>query len=188
MIDYNGDGVINSFDNVPFAYPERPQNTYTASVGFDYKRFAIFVQFYGVNNVTRELTQGDFGAKLNTLYQQGDYWSRNNQNANRPLPRWKSVAYGNAFGDFYQYDGSYLRLKTAEISYTLNPAWTRKAGMQSMRLFVNGNNLTFWSKMPDDREGNVGTTQFLRTRSLPNSSSYQFRPQYEFIVKEAFSL
>ncbi len=158
LIDFNGDGVINNFDNVPYAFPQRPQNTYTASVGLDYKRFALFLQFYGVNNVTRELTQTNFNAKLNSVYKQGDYWSKDNQDADGPLPRWKSLAYGNGYGDFFQYDGSYLRLKTAEISYTLNPDWVKKAGIQSMRFYVNGNNLTFWSKMPDDREGNVGNT------------------------------
>jgi TonB-linked SusC/RagA family outer membrane protein len=161
LIDFNGDGVIDNFDNVPYAYPSRPQNTYTSSIGVDYKRFAVFVQFYGVNNVSRQLDQGAFGAKLNNVYKIGDYWSRDNQDARAPLPRWKSNAYGGSYGDFWQWDGSYLRLKTAEISYTLNPAWIRKAGIQSMRVYLNGNNLTFWSKLPDDRESNAlgGTGQ-----------------------------
>ena len=155
LIDFNGDGVINGFDSAPYAYPSRPQNTYTSTVGFDYKRFAVFVQFYGVNNVTRQLDQGAFGAKLNNVYKVGDYWSRDNQDARGPLPRWGSLSYGPSFGDFWQFDGSYLRLKTAEISYTLNPAWIKKAGIQSMRFYLNGNNLTFWSKLPDDRESNA---------------------------------
>ncbi len=161
LIDFNGDGVINNFDGVPYAYPTRPQNTYTASVGLDYKRFAIFVQFYGVNNVSRQLDQGAFGAKLNSVPKTGEYWSRDNQDARSPLPRWKSVGYGSSFGDFWQFDGSYLRFKTAEISYTLNPVWLKKAGVQSMRFFANGNNLIFWSKLPDDRESNAlgGTGQ-----------------------------
>lgn len=161
LIDFNGDGVIDGFDSAPFAYPTRPQNTYTASLGFDYKRLSVFVQFYGVNNVSRQLDQSAFGAKLNNVYEVGDYWSRDNQDARSPLPRWKSNSPGNSFGDFWQFDGSYLRLKTAEISYTLNPAWTKRAGIQSMRVFINGNNLTFWSKMPDDRESNAlgGTGQ-----------------------------
>jgi TonB-linked SusC/RagA family outer membrane protein len=174
LIDFNGDGVIDNFDNVPFAFPQRPQNTYTASLGFDFKRFAVFVQFYGVNNVTRELTQTNFNAKLNSVYKQGDYWSKDNQNADGPLPRWKSLAYGNGYGDFFQYDGSYLRLKTAEIAYTLNPAWVKKAGVQSMRLFVNGNNLTFWSKMPDDREGNVGNSNFSGQGAYPTVRRVNF--------------
>jgi TonB-linked SusC/RagA family outer membrane protein len=161
LIDFNADGVIDGFDSAPYGYPTRPQNTYTTSLGFDFKRLAVFVQFYGVNNVSRQLDQGAFGGKLNNVYKVGDYWSRDNQDARSPLPRWKSNSPGNSFGDFWQWDGSYLRLKTAEISYTLNPAWIRKAGIQSMRFYLNGNNLTFWSKMPDDRESNAlgGTGQ-----------------------------
>jgi hypothetical protein len=111
---------------------------------------------------------------LNSVYKQGDYWSKDNQNADGPLPRWKSLAYGNGYGDFFQYDGSYLRLKTAEIAYTLNPAWVKKAGVQSMRLFVNGNNLTFWSKMPDDREGNVGNSNFSGQGAYPTVRRVNF--------------
>jgi TonB-linked SusC/RagA family outer membrane protein len=159
LIDFNGDGVIDTYDNVPYAYPTRPQNTYTSTIGVDYKRFAVFVQFYGVNNVSRQLDQGAFGAKLDNVFKVGDYWSKDNQDARGPLPRWASVGYSS--GDFWQWDGSYLRLKTAEISYTLNPALIKRAGIQSMRIYLNGNNLTFWSKLPDDRESNAlgGTGQ-----------------------------
>lgn len=174
ILDFNSDGVVNGFDQVPYAYPQRPQNTYAASVGFDYKRFTFFVQFYGVNNVTRELTQTNFNAKLNTVFQQGDYWSKDNPDARGPLPRWKSLSYGNAYGDFFQYDGSYVRLKTAEIAYNLDPEWLRKAGVQSLRLFINGNNLTFWSKMPDDREGNVGTGNFSGQGAYPTVRRINF--------------
>ena len=172
LIDFNGDGVINNFDNVPYAYPERPQNTYTGSVGFDYKRFSIFVQFYAVNNVTRNLAQTNFAANLNSVFKQGDYWTKENTDAASPLPRWKSRLY--SYGDFFNYDGSYVRLKTAEISYTLDPLWLTKAGIQSMRLYVNGNNLLFWSKMPDDREANVGSSNFSGQGAYPTVRRINF--------------
>ncbi|MDB5246909.1 MAG: TonB-dependent receptor [Segetibacter sp.] len=172
LVDFNGDGVINNFDNVPFAYPERPQNTYTGSIGFDYKRLTVFVQFYGVNNVTRNLTQTNFGAALNSVFKQGDYWMKDNPDAISPLPRWKSRLY--SYGDFFNYDGSYVRLKTAEIAYTLNPVWLKRAGVQSMRVFANGNNLLFWSKMPDDREGNVGSGNFAGQGAYPTVRRINF--------------
>jgi TonB-linked SusC/RagA family outer membrane protein len=156
LVDFNGDGRIDEADIVPFAYPARPQNTYTATLGFDYKRLTVMIQFYAVNNVTRELTQTNFNAKLNSVYRQGDYWSKDNTDAQSPLPRWKSLRSNSAYGDFYLYDGSYVRLKTAEIAYTIDQMWLKKAGIQTMRVFVNGNNLLFWSKMPDDREANIG--------------------------------
>lgn len=165
LIDFNGDGVINDYDNVPYGYPERPQNTYTGTIGFDYKGFSIFLQFYGVNNVTRNLFQTNFNAALNTVFKQGDYWTEDNTDATSYLPRWKTHVY--SYGDFYNYDGSYLRLKAAEISYTINPARLRKIGIQSMRIYLNGANLLFWSKMPDDREANIGTSNFAGQGAYP---------------------
>jgi TonB-linked SusC/RagA family outer membrane protein len=172
LIDFNGDGVVNSFDNVPYAYPERPQNTYMGSFGLDYKRFTLFVQFYGVNNVTRNLSQTNFGAALNSVFKQGEYWTKDNVEAASPLPRWKSRLY--SYGDFYNYDGSYVRLKTAELSYTINPEWTKKAGIQNLRVYANGNNLLLWSKMPDDREANVGSSNFAGQGAYPTVRRINF--------------
>jgi TonB-linked SusC/RagA family outer membrane protein len=165
LVDFNGDGVINDYDNVPYAYPERPQNTYTGTVGFDYKRLSVFVQFYGVNNVTRNLSQTNFGGGLNSVFKQGDYWTPENTDATSPLPRWKSHLY--SYGDFYNYDGSYLRLKAAEISYTFNPSRLRKSGVQNLRVYLNGSNLLFWSKMPDDREANIGSSNYAGQGAYP---------------------
>jgi hypothetical protein len=165
LVDFNGDGVINDYDNVPYAYPERPQNTYTGTVGFDFKHLSVFVQFYGVNNVTRSLYQTNFGGGLNSVFKQGDYWTPDNTNATSPLPRWKSHLY--SYGDFYNYDGSYLRLKAAEISYTINPARLKRSGIQSMRIYLNGDNLLFWSKMPDDREANIGSSNYAGQGAYP---------------------
>ena len=63
ILDYNGDGVINSYDQIPYGYSSSPQNTYSASLGFDYKGWSFFVQFYGVNNVTRQVVFSTFSQK-----------------------------------------------------------------------------------------------------------------------------
>jgi len=50
------------------------------------------------------------------------------------------------------YDASYLRLQNTEIAYTFNDLqWVKNAGFSNFRIFLNGNNLFFWSKLPDDR-------------------------------------
>jgi hypothetical protein len=53
VIDYNGDGIIDSDDSAPYGYTVSPQNTYNATLGFDYKGWSFFMQWYGVTNVTR---------------------------------------------------------------------------------------------------------------------------------------
>jgi hypothetical protein len=51
------------------------------------------------------------------------------------------------------FDASYLRLKTAEISYTVPKAFSKKFLIENMRFYANGNNLLFWSKLAVDIEG-----------------------------------
>jgi TonB-linked SusC/RagA family outer membrane protein len=57
IIDFNGDGVIDTKDNTPWSYPiDRPQHTYNLTLGADYKGVSMSVQFYGIYNVLREYT------------------------------------------------------------------------------------------------------------------------------------
>ncbi|GAA4442212.1 TonB-dependent receptor [Ravibacter arvi] len=152
IADFNGDGVITgNEDTVPFGYSEVPMNSYNASIGGDYKGFSVTLQFYGVNNVSRNIPLSNFYMYQNTLFAHTrDHWSKDNQNASSFIPRWKSQ--GQFIGDYFIYDGSYLRLKTAEVAYTFQKPVLSRLGMSNLRLFVNGNNLWFWSRLPDDRE------------------------------------
>jgi TonB-linked SusC/RagA family outer membrane protein len=156
IVDYNGDGVIDSKDSAPYAYTERPQNTYNATIGFDYKGFSFFVQFYGVNNCSRTLSLTSFSGHLDNVYEQGTMWTSSNTNADVAWPRWNSKM--DYTGSTYVYDGSYVRLKNAEISYTFTQPWVKKLGIGSLRLYLNGDNLFLWSKLPDDREVNSGNS------------------------------
>ena len=153
VIDFNGDGLIDSRDNIPYGYSDSPQNTYNATVGFEWKGFSAFVQFYGVNNVTREVNLSSFGNQLNNVYDLGTWWSSETTDADVTVPRWLSrPTYNN--GTQYLFDGSYLRLKNAEVAYTFNERVVKNIGFSALKIFVNGNNLWVWSKMPDDRESN----------------------------------
>jgi len=153
IIDFNGDGVIDSKDNVPYGYTGNPENTYSATIGFEWKGFSGSVQFYGVNNVSRDVVLSDFWSSTNTVYKSGTWWSKDNPNADVTPSRWKSTP---SYQDGIRYlvDGSYIRLKNAEIAYTFNGRAIKKVGLNSLRIYLNGNNLWVWSKMPDDRESN----------------------------------
>jgi TonB-linked outer membrane protein, SusC/RagA family len=155
IIDYNGDGVIDSYDKAPYQYSSNPQNTYNATLGFEWKGFSCFVQFYGVSNVTREVTFPTFtpSGSNAVAYVEGNYWNKNT-GGNIPLPRWSTLVGEDAAGTRYLYDGSYLRLKNAEIAYTFTGRGVKMLGLQSCKLYMNGDNLLLWTKMPDDRESN----------------------------------
>ncbi len=156
IIDFNGDGVVDSNDSAPYGYSSTPQNTYNATIGWEWKGFSCFVQFYGVTNVTREVTMTNFGNNIDTVYDQGTWWSKENPDADMPPSRWNLPQAPYVNGTRYYYDGSFIRLKNAEVAYTFTQPWVRKFGMESIRLYVSGNNLWLWTRMPDDRESNLG--------------------------------
>jgi TonB-linked SusC/RagA family outer membrane protein len=155
IVDFNGDGLIDSYDRAPYGYSGTPQNTYSTTVGFDWKGLNLSVQFYGVSNVTREVLFPTFYESNDNAYVEGTYWTVESS-GDVPLPRWLSVTGSDAYGTRYLYDGSYLRLKTAELGYTFTDGWIRHTGMKSCKFYLSGNNLLLWTDMPDDRESNFG--------------------------------
>ena len=157
ILDYDADGIISEFDNVPYGYTGVPQNTVNTQIGVDYKGWSFFVQFYGVNNVTRYVGLSSLGGVRNTAFNEGSYWSKDDINADVPLPRWGTIASPYTSGTRFLHDGSYIRLKYAELSYTFDQNdWIKKIGLTNLKVFANGNNLYLWTNMPDDRESNTG--------------------------------
>jgi TonB-linked SusC/RagA family outer membrane protein len=157
IIDFNGDGLINSIDNVPVGYSGIPQNTYTITLGTNYKGFSLMLQFYGLFNVSRNWVLSNYRSNMDVLFAEyvGDYWSKDNPDSPNPLWRWKTSG-GNFYGDRWIFDASTLRLQNAEMSYTFNKSnskWLKDYGVSSLKLYLNGNNLFLWSDLPDDREG-----------------------------------
>lgn len=157
ILDYDGDGVITSFDQIPYGFSNVPLNTVNFQFGADYKGWSGFVQFYGANNVSRFVNLSSLGGIRNTAFDEGSYWSKDDNGADVPLPRWGTQASAYTSGTRFLHDGSYIRLKYAEVSYTFSKEdWIRRIGLNNLKLFVNGNNLFLWTKMPDDRESNTG--------------------------------
>ncbi len=172
IIDYNCDGIIDTNDNIPYGYTSTPQHTYNATFGVEWKGWSVFAQMYGVTDVSRWVS-------LNSLIvDTGDVWSINNTDGDVLVPRWLSVTSSYSGGTQSLYDGSYIRLKNIELAYTFNKSQLTKIGFNYLKLYVNGNNVWAWSKMPDDRESNFATSSTL--------GAYPTMKRYNFGVK--FSL
>ena len=166
VLDYNADGVIDDNDSAPYGYTGTPQNTYNAMIGWTWKGFDVYVQFYGVTNVSRYVGFNSLNKNLNTVFDEGSFWTKYNQDADAPMPRLNSTP---SFyeGTRFHYDGSFVRLKNAQISYTFTQPWVKNLGLTSIQLYLNGNNLWVWSRMPDDRESNYAGTGLASQGAYP---------------------
>ncbi|MBR2104002.1 MAG: SusC/RagA family TonB-linked outer membrane protein [Bacteroidales bacterium] len=151
FIDFNGDGAITQDDQIPYGYAaNRPANTYNATIGADYKGLGFFLQFYGVNNVMRDVNMNSFGGKFLTVFDQGTWYSEDPSSADIATPRYDSNMFDT--GTQFWSDASYVRLRTAEISYTFNKLNVGKFTFSNVKIYFNGNNLWMWTRLPDDRE------------------------------------
>ena len=153
IVDFNADGIIKSSeDTPPVGYSEIPQNTGSLAFGFDWKGFNFSVQFYAVNNANRKIAWNNYTSDYDIVYKNvSDYWSKENPNGTAFLPRWQTAG-GEFIGSYYYYDASYVRLQLIELGYTFKKVGLlKKINCDNLRLFLNGNDLLFWSDLPDAR-------------------------------------
>ena len=166
--DVNGDGQINSQDMVPLGWPTVPEITYGFGLSTGYKAFDFNVFFQGSARVSFFIAPHDIAPfALNGSYQNGllraiadDHWSEGNQNAYAFWPRLSPDFNNNntQTSSWWLRNGSFLRLKTAEIGYTMPKKVLDRIHFGSMRIYVNGQNLAIFSpfKLWDPEMGGNG--------------------------------
>lgn len=158
--DINQDGIIDSQDVVPIGYPTTPEITYGfgTSVGYHNIDFSVFFQGQGrssfyiepaaVTPFVNSLSASRIGSNAVLKFIENDHWSEDNQNIYAAWPRLST--YWNWNNDrhstWWLRNGSLLRLKSAEIGYTLPNKFIRKANMSLVRFYLSGTNLLCWSK------------------------------------------
>jgi TonB-linked SusC/RagA family outer membrane protein len=150
--DLNNDGVINQFDKTALGYGTIPEIVYGFGINLAYKNFDISAFFQGVGNVDIQLTgMAPFGGTKiaeNSLALITDRWTPETTNPHPFYPRLSSNSTLNdnyATSTWWLTNGRYLRLKNAEVGYTLPDKWLRKAGFKSTRVYVTGVNLITFS-------------------------------------------
>ncbi|GAC1309982.1 MAG: SusC/RagA family TonB-linked outer membrane protein [Mucilaginibacter sp.] len=165
--DMNGDGVINQFDESTIG-GTKPLVFYGLNFGFNYKGFNMSVILQGVTN--RQIYLGgnnietQFGLDYSNINQQSylnstGRWTPETS-ATATLPRLAVSAFNNNAlpSSFWIKSGDYMRVKNAEIGYTLPLSVTKKLKIAGLKLFVNGENLGTIAgfKGIDPEETNMG--------------------------------
>lgn len=157
-VDITGDGIIDNNDLVNIGNPNIPEVIYGATFGASWKGFELSVFFQGAGNVSTYL-QGEaawpFIAGTKAAFETAkESWSEERylRGDKITLPRLTASPevgkHNYRPSSFWMQDASYLRLKNVEFSYTFSAAQLRKVGMKGLRIYVSGQNLLTWTKMP----------------------------------------
>lgn len=135
------DQVIDQNDRLPIGNPTTPEIVYGFGPSFKWKGFDFSFFFQGVAKTSLFLSGlSPFGNDRKRNIQTfiaDDHWSPDNQNIRASYPRLTTVPLANNSerSTFWMRDGSFLKLKNAEIGYTY----------KNMRLYLRGSNLLTFS-------------------------------------------
>ena len=172
--DLNLDGVIDEKDQKALGYTGVPEIVYGFGLSARWKGFDASVFFQGTGNVKisrlSTLTAGFTNTPcLTNVYQDvvENHWSVDNPDPKADYPRLSIGTNTNnsVMSDFWLTDGSYLRLKSAEIGYTFPSKWMKAIHLSSLRVYVSGNNLaTFSSFKLWDPDNMTSSTNYPLTR------------------------
>ena len=202
-IDQNGDGVINDQDKVVLGQA-LPNVMGGFTNTFNYKNWSLTVFFnyaLGGKIINTNVTKLDlYQAGNNNAYADGlGAWRPANpitgdqgwMGGSKPLPSSNSSPstarlYTQNVIDRWIEDGSYLRLKTLSLTYTVPEKISRKIGMQRLMLSLKGTNLWAWTKyrgFDPEMSSSVGTsnsTLGIDRSSYPASKSFTFNVNITF--------
>ena len=155
--DMNGDGFIDDRDETRIGYSDIPENTYALSLGLNYKGWGFSVMFQGVDHVSRYYDAEAMYAFVNGGKVKEHHLGRwnpeqseayNLQHATYPLLHYDNYGdHNQRTNSFFLKNGSFVRLKNIELSYTLPQNWSKFAGMSDCRFYVNANNLITWDHL-----------------------------------------
>lgn len=143
--DQNGDNVIDIYDEVAIGKPVLPEWTFGFHAGVQFKGFDLEAFFQGVTNRSVMLQGPLVWAFINDAKVAPialGRWTPETAGS-ATYPRLTSTANDNNYraSDFWQRDGSFIRLRNLELGYTIPLTVTRRVGLQQTRFYVNGVNL-----------------------------------------------
>ncbi len=145
--DIDKSGTVDEGDETYLGNPN-PKLTYGVNLNATYKNFDFFASFYGsygndIFNYVKywtvfpEVFQGNV---VKDLVQNS--WSPTNLNPKYPqITGTATFSNANEVNSWYIEKGSYLRLKSLNIGYTLDPALLHRVGIEKVRIYVQGANL-----------------------------------------------
>lgn len=105
-------------------------------------------------------------------------WSADNTSSNIPRLQYGDT-YSAYISDRFLIDGSWLSLQSVNLGYTFPRQWIAPLGLSSLRVYVSGENLTYWSKRKglDPRSsfmGSITNTSYSPARSISGGVTVQF--------------
>jgi TonB-linked SusC/RagA family outer membrane protein len=150
--DVNGDGRITALDQVPLSNPTVPEIVYGAGFSFGYKNFDVSAFFQGLANesfwIDAEMVEPYVGNNQILKVFADDHYNPENANVYALWPRLSTATQSNNIqpSTWWLRDGAFVRLKSAELGFSLPSKLASRMHMKTFRIYLSGTNLLLLSK------------------------------------------
>lgn len=140
------DNLIDEYDEVPIGHPTVPEIVYGLSLGAEYAGFDLSATFNGMANRSVYLNNASIWSLMNnnkaTAIAYGA-WEKGVREADATFPRLTTENNLNNFrpSSFWIKNGSFLRLGSLEVGYTIPNKLLKRAGISKLRFYFNAQNL-----------------------------------------------
>lgn len=158
--DVNGDGIVDDGDRVAIGATDTPSLIYGLGASVSWRGFDLNLHFQGAGKYTFLINSGAVNAfrdgRWGNILQgiTDNRWissdisgTKETENPNAPYPR---LSYGYNLNNqqsssFWLRNGRFLRLKNLDIGYTLPKPMVNTIHLESVRIYISGQNLITWS-------------------------------------------
>ena len=145
FVDVNGDGVFDDNDRTDIGNGT-PDWTWGINFSANWRGLDFYMLWQGTaGNQVLDLTRRVDISQSNLPAYMLNRWT--GEGTSNRIPRYvRGDSVNWQLSDLYVYDGSYGRLKTIQLGYTLPEKWTRKIFISSLRFYVSAENLLTLTK------------------------------------------
>jgi len=151
-VDVNNDGQVDDRDMVPIGYPSVPEIVYGFGASSGYKDFDLSFFFQGIARESFFINPQNIAPFINernalTIISE-NHWSDDNPDPYAFWPRMSTlpVANNEKPSTWWLRNGSFIRLKSVELGYSIPRTVLKKIKMEDARIYLSGTNLLTFSK------------------------------------------
>jgi TonB-linked SusC/RagA family outer membrane protein len=148
--DLDGNGEVdNGAQDRTWIGSPHPDFTYGFNLGIEYKNFdlSVFLQgVQGIDVVNDQKFATDFWSIQETGSNKGvrlleAYHPVNNPNSDIPMLAYSDENRESRFSTYFIENGSYLKLRNAQLGYSFSKSLLQKVKIQNLRAYIGGDNL-----------------------------------------------
>jgi len=186
--DGKPDGIVSAEYDRTVIGSTSPKYSYGMGLQASYKSFDVYIQFQGLVGFKKPMSGMQFAFFNNgniEKWQVDNRWTQENPNRNAAYPKLTELSsFPEApFGDVSEYwlrSASFLRIKTAQLGYSIPSKIIKNTFINQFRVYVSGQNIITWNNYYTGWDPEMATGGYASSSYYPPTRLWIFGVNVNF--------